>query len=244
MACAYTFMPMAKRYGLLNTDTRASKSHGVSLTISVFAFAEEQYIYPDELKGKLSLELGQAVLLLMPPVGQRNIDWGYLANSENISWIDNPYIERNGDDGAQQGTSRTGWLRVNVLGVNSTILKKNLFELGWTVEYENDSDGRYDVDTITLEPGTDDGENNCFGRTTTGCSFDPRPSLLKAGIHFSLVCDKKDGNSEDKILLLSAKGKKNTYADWNQGFGSGGKTALLTLNLKGSNRTMCKADTN
>ncbi|MFI4919850.1 MAG: hypothetical protein ACHP65_09880 [Legionellales bacterium] len=214
------------------------------LTLSVFAKASEQYVYPDTLKGKPSLELGQAVLLFMPPASQRNIDWNYLANSKNVSWVDNPFIERTNDDGSANGASRTGWIRVNVSGRNATVLKKNLFELGWMVSYENDSDARHYVDTITLMPGANDGDDQCFGRSNTGCTFDPRPSLKRAGIKYTLICENKNSSGGDQIFLLTAPNKKSTLADWSRSSGSGGATASFILNLTGNKQKMCEPDTN
>lgn len=189
-------------------------------------------VYPDSVKKLNSLELGELILFVMPPKDMSFIDWGYLSNSK-ISWLDETYKSTSTPQGTYN--SRTGLVRVNVMGNISTILKKQTMELAWSVVYESYSNPKFGVEEISIRPGIDDGNGNCFGSTTDNCSFNPIKSFEFAKITYKQIC-----KSSEKIgYQLSAEGKKTIKAAWVTSRGSGGSSSWMELYMNPNKNDVC-----
>jgi len=192
----------------------------------------ESNIYPQTANKLESLELGQAILMLIPPAGTNYINWSYESNSDDIEWLDDTYKS----NPAGTHNYRTGLMRINVEGVKSTILRKKKIELAWSVVYNGNSPNpNSGVQTIELKPGTSDGEGICFGSTFENCTFSPLESLARANIKAKVIC--KD--LETTGLLLSAKGKKTIKAKWVTSGGAGGESSWLELLVNDEEKNIC-----
>lgn len=189
--------------------------------------------YPPSAGKLKSIELGQAILMFMPPSETNQIDWSYQSTA-GIIWLDDTY------ESAKDSSSnfRTGFMRINVEGIKSTILKKEVQELAWSVTYEGPINPRFGVDMITLEPGISDG-NQCFGATTGNCTFNPLMSLAHANIEVNILC-KSEVDGETVGLMLSAKGKKSIPAVLVTGSGSGGQSSSIALLVNKNADNLCK----
>ena len=122
-------------------------------------------------------------------------------------WLSNGFAD-NPNDG---GLYREGLIRINVLGRQSHVLLKRKHELAWTVTYSTNMNPVYGVTKIEIKPGVTEMSNGvfvaaCFGSLVDGCSFDPVPSLQKAGIKIKKLCDR------ESIVgyRLSYPGKRDT----------------------------------
>lgn len=209
-----------------------------------FAFAGSPAdVYPQSLRDTQSYELGTVILSLMPQAGQQQIGWDWDADSP-IQWQDgftqNPGAVR---------TFRDGILRVNVMGEVSTVLRKHIDELGWTVTLYTDASPKFGPDAISLAPGVA-GAGTCFGTLYKGCDFDPLPSLKQANVQAKLVCQfdesgRTNPNSENftRTYRVNASGKAPSLLQWQRSSGSGGSSSAITLLLKSSTAQACKPDT-
>ena len=190
-------------------------------------------VYPSILQGRESLELGNAILLLMP---KPNIDigWDWAVDSP-IVWV---------DEGFQQEGNRAirrGVVRVNVMGQSSTILRKKKDELGWSVELSTFSSPKFGPDEISIEAGLGAG-GQCFGTLYDGCDFDPVQSLKNAGIDAKELCKDSDFDSNfNRIYSIVAPGKALSLLRWMRSSGSGGSSSQITLLLKTSPANVCKS---
>jgi hypothetical protein len=99
-----------------------------------------------------------------------------LANNKDIVWLNETYVE------ADEGYARVGLLRINIMGINSTILKIKNMELAWSIKYVNNGNPKFGVNWVEIFPGLESGDGICFGSTTDNCSFDPTPSLENSNI--------------------------------------------------------------
>jgi hypothetical protein len=135
------------------------------------------YIYPEKVKDIKNIELGEVVKFYIPAFDKnKSLEWSYLANKKDIVWLNETYVE--GDEGYE----RNGLLRINIMGINSTILKIKNMELAWSIKYVNNGNPKFGVDWVEIFPGLESGDGNCFGSTTDNCSFDPTPSLENSNI--------------------------------------------------------------
>ncbi len=219
-----------------DSNNEKSKNSSVSGTVSsqvqdrgVENSKKEMAISPTSLPNFRSFELGEAVLFLMPLPGYP-IGWNWLSNSSNIVWLDNGYVE------SQDESFRRGAIRVNVLGVRSTILEQKLEELPWMVTLHTKGVAKFGPQEIRLKPGLE----TCFGSLFTGCDFETKPSLQKAGIEVYEVCRKSIDNSNyTQVYKLVAPGKALVFLSESRGAGSGGASAALALLLNTTKEQAC-----
>jgi hypothetical protein len=207
-------------------------------TLSAYA-ATPAGVFPQSLQGTQSYELGSVVLALMPAPGQQRIGWDWQADSP-IQWQNgytlNPGASRSYRDGA---------LRINVMGVVSTVLRQHTDELGWTVELYTDGPAKFGPEAISVEPGASDG-NQCFGTLYDGCTFDPMPSLKQAGISAKLLCafdesgrPTKSNSNFTRTYAISAAGKAPGLLQWSESEGAGGASTTVTLLLHSTPAKAC-----
>jgi hypothetical protein len=192
----------------------------------------EVNVYPSSVKSLNSLELGEVILFLMPPTGMNLVDWGYLSNTK-INWLDDSYKSIDTPQGVYN--SRTGLVRINVMGNKSTILKKQTTELAWSVVYENYGNPKYGVEIITIKPGTEDSDGICFGSTAENCSFNPIKSFGMEKIKYRQICK----SSEKVGFELSAEGKRKIKAAWITSTGSGGSSSWIELYVNSGKEDIC-----
>ncbi len=190
-------------------------------------------IYPFSAKNLKSIELGQAILSLMPPIGMESVLWSYQQNSQNIFWIDNHYKSNQGQNDTYN--SKNGLMRINVKGSKSTIFKNRDLELAWSIVLQKFGDPASGPEAIELKPGINDGDANCFGSKTTNCTFNPLASLVLAGIKAKEICN-KEGVSGAKGYLLKAKDKRPIKLSLITSAGSGGASSWITLYIDSSDK--------
>lgn len=198
-----------------------------------------QGVYPKELEGTKSFELGELVLLLMPDSGATFVGWDHRANSP-IVWKTSGYETRTRSDGTSIST-REGIVRVHVQGKKSTILRKRINELGWTVMYFSELPPKFGPEEIEIEPGLSY-EGGCFGTNYDGCDFEePLNSLSSAGITATKICSAREVGEAASAFLLTHAARRPTVLVWVTSGGSGGSSAWLTLKLNEKPNTgLCK----
>ena len=129
-------------------------------------------------------------------------------------------------------------MRINVLGVHSTILRETKEELGWYVEMSTQAPAKFGPTEILLTAGLGWGQQ-CFGAAYDGCDFETLPSLKKAGLDVQLVCEAHKLGENIKGYKINAPGKKETLLVEQTGWGSGGKSTSIYLLLKASSSNLC-----
>lgn len=187
-------------------------------------------VYPKTAEKIKPLELGEAILLFMPENSSKSVNWDFRENAA-IVWNTEGYEAEN--MGSNETLSfRDGLMRIEVLGKKSHVLKKNKYELAWTVRYSSHANPRFGIETISLSPGILHTNEYCFGTLYDGCSFELYPSLKKIGISATQVC--KTSKSQPHIVgyELSYSGKSTTYVRIEDDFGSGGQTSSVVLFFK------------
>lgn len=207
--------------------------------------AAEGDVWPEVLRGAKSLELGELILLLMPDSGATSVGWDFQTDSP-IKWQSEPFKEVPGSGYAY----RMGWVRVNVQGEKSTVLRERKLELGWTVTYSNEISAspnaerpfmppKFGVESIEIKPGAEpvvDNELVCFGAVFSGCDFDePIASLIKAGIHVQTICSKEISGGHVSAFILTHPGRNPTVMTWTESGGSGGTGSWVTLKVDPDN---------
>ncbi|WP_175796652.1 hypothetical protein [Burkholderia anthina] len=189
-------------------------------------------VFPTALEGHPSFELGQLIYLLMPSA-RTPVGWDWAVDSP-IVWIDNGFVS------TDVSTYRRGFARVNVMGNWSTELKRKKDELGWEVQLFTKAPAKFGPQEIIIQPGTDGGDDTCFGTLFDNCWFDPRPSLKAAGIEAKSVCQYGPNEANATyVYQLSAPGKAPVLFSWLQSKGSGGDSASVSLLLDADKKAAC-----
>lgn len=147
--------------------------------------------------------------MFMLPLGASLLDWDFNVDGP-IIWKTHGY---EGGEDANSRSYRQGMLRVDVLGSSATVLRQKMHELSWMVEYETEMPAKCGVESITLQPGVPGGIN-CFGHTFSGCWFDPRPSMEKAGIAFSELCKRGYDENGTTVFGLDHPGHAPMLLEW------------------------------
>ena len=191
-------------------------------------------IYPPLLSKAPDIELGDAVLFLVPDSNAK-VFWDWRSNAKEIIWLDNGYKENKGV------SSRRGLMRINVLGIHSTVLRQTKEELGWTIEMITKGGAKFGPTKVALEPGLGNAEQ-CFGTLYDGCSFTSLQSLTKAGFDVKKICEVKELGGTIKGYLLSFSGKTSTVLQERYGEGSGGSQTSISLLLSSDVHNACVVD--
>jgi hypothetical protein len=191
-------------------------------------------VYPRSLSKAPNIELGEAIKFLIPDTGVR-IYWDWRSNDGKILWLDNGFVEHG------EETTRKGLMRINVLGVHSTVLRAVKEELGWYVEMSTRDPAKFGPTKIMLEAGLGSGEQ-CFGSTNDGCDFETLPSLKKAGLDAQFVCEEQKLQETIKGYRINAPGKIETLLIERTGGGSGGQSTSIYLLLKANSTKLCEFD--
>ena len=154
------------------------------------------HVYPEILEGKRNFELGEIVSRIMPDNNDKEgWDWDWQSDSSSeIVWQ---------AGFADEGT-RIGWLRVNILGKLTTVLRESTREAGWNIILKDGvKSALWGPQSMTLSPA------DCGGAAYTGCDFDPFPSLDAQDIHHEWQCSSFDGVTAYHTYVLHHVGKEN-----------------------------------
>ncbi|SAL87418.1 hypothetical protein AWB74_08106 [Caballeronia arvi] len=151
---------------------------------------------------------------------KQNVGWD-LAVDSAIQWTDNGYVD------TPKWAMRHGLVRVNVMGIPSTVLRKKKEELGWSVTMQTVLPPKFGPQTIEIVPGFDG--KLCFGSLYEVCQFDPLPSLKQASVQAALLCKEGYPGNETRVFRLSAAGKQDATLVVMDSGGSGGSSTTLTL---------------
>lgn len=209
---------------------RSSLDMGTPLKESEIESNHAESVYPKAAEKIKPLELGEAILLFMPENSSESIKWDFRENSA-IAWSTEGYKEEN--MGATETLSyRDGLMRIQVLGKKSHVLKKNKYELAWTVRYSSHANPKFGIETISLSPGIINSNEYCFGTLYDGCSFELYPSLKKIGISATQICENSKSKPQVVGYELTYSGKATTFARMENDFGSGGQTSSVMLLFK------------
>ncbi len=210
-------------------------------SVQTFANTSELKPYPVALNKLPQQEFGQLVYKLMPQKNQKNIFWDFKSNDRSIIWLDKTYIERKLPDGTIH-SDRKGIARVNVLGVKSTYLNYEKYELPWTVMMEGGL-GKFGPNRINIYPATAsrNNEETCFGDNFDNCEFSPFKSLAKANIKYRKICEEDNGAVNfEKAYLLTSPNKEPLIGIWQSSGGSGGTSNQFVLDYTKDPETLCK----
>lgn len=188
-------------------------------------------VFPTALEGHQSFELGQLIYLLMPAPSIR-VGWDWAVDSP-IVWIDDGFVS------TDVSTYRRGFSRVNLMGKWSTELRQKKDELGWEVQLFTTAPAKFGPQEINIQPGTDDGDDACFGTRFDNCWFDPRPSLKAAGIEAKSVCQYGPNEANSTHIYQLAAPESPILFSWLQSEGSGGDSASVSLLLDADKKAAC-----
>ncbi|MGL5239763.1 MAG: hypothetical protein ACRC85_03030 [Kluyvera ascorbata] len=194
------------------------------ITVSIFTVTCTPYavsgedISPESLSGKPAAELGDFIYSAIPDTGKK-LSWDWRSNSE-IVWEDGVTVTDSGM------SLRTGFARINVMGVKSTVLEKRKNELGWEVTLGTSMPAKFGPEYISLSP------SKCGGYLNENCTFNPAPSLVKRGIQFHKICSTIAGgpNTTD-VYVINTAGKESMLMTWVNSAGSGASSSWLELRM-------------
>lgn len=192
-------------------------------------------VYPAELKGKKSFELGELINLLIPAKGAKP-GWDYLSQNKDIAWTTNGVEAGQGDN-----YHREGFLRVNVKGWSPTILRQKKEELGWALAMQSEQPRWQGPSRIEIEPLMD-----CFGETVSNCAFDLMPSLVASNISAEKLCEVKipfSGGFE-RAYRITSKNKPPVILTYMEDYGSGGTSNSLAIFFTNDGNSVCTSIAN
>ncbi|MGY1489617.1 hypothetical protein ACW4YW_09405 [Methylobacillus pratensis] len=198
----------------------------------IFQTAYAEPVYPWIATAAGPLELGNAILLLMPDEKTEQISWDHQASGP-IVWLTDGFKTEG------EHSYRKGLLQINVLGKPSYVLlrKKNI--LAWTITYSTSSNPKFGVENISLSPGAGN-HQPCFGTLFEGCSFELLPSLQKTGIEVHTTCEAQKYQERIAVYQASYPNKRTTNIVFMESGGSGGSSSNVTMTLTELNESVCK----
>ncbi len=178
-------------------------------------FKTDIEVFPESAKSLNSLNLGEAILLFMPDKNQV-ANWNFRSNEENVLWLDESYLGN-----FEDGFTRTGLIRINILGKTSKVLKNKNKELAWSIQFSA-KDSRFGLDSIFIQPGFEhdsfrEVDANCYEfEKFEKCGFtndELFESLKKSNISYTPLCNSGApmGDLAVDIYKLSADQKKSIY---------------------------------
>ena len=193
-----------------------------------------QGVYPTTAQSLKPMELGEAILLLMPDKGANSVNWDHRAES-NILWLTEGWESRRPKENS---IFRDGLMRIHVKGKVSTVLKKQKHELAWTVSYSSEGNPGLGVQEIEITPGMP--KEGCFGSLNEGCAFHPQPSLTASGIRFKKLCENNGTQFTVIVFELTHPNRSATMLRWAEDRGSAGARSSVTLSLAPKAEELCK----
>ncbi|WP_146742453.1 MULTISPECIES: hypothetical protein [Halomonadaceae] len=190
------------------------------MLVSSLTFAE---VEPGLLEGKGSYEISDIIYDLMQEDGATTIPWSHMSNSD-IAWTTDGY------DSDGETTVRHGFLRINILGEKSTVLKRNKRELGWSISYISTGVPKFGANYAFLAPGGP-GVSKCFGSLFEMCSFDIIDSLREnENLETEVICSSETFREND-VYLISSEGKEPSVIIIETNGGSGGSHSKLLMTI-------------
>lgn len=194
---------------------------------------DDMGVYPESLQSKDSYEISTLIENIMQPEGNSNFPWTHMSDSE-IVWVTEGIEHSNGVN------TRVGRLRVNINGEISTVLKKKLRELGWSIMFFTKDVPKWGADLVALLPGMSDGQL-CFGSSYKMCKFDIEDSLKKSSLEYEKPCSKGSPHHPN-VYLIRKKEKQPITAFLHTEGGSGGSYTMLQIRIyqgKGDIEELC-----
>jgi hypothetical protein len=234
LAVVLTVLGILFYFGKKRTETNNLTDITPNIKSKAIVATNPQVPEPDQSpKGTTnSVELGKVILHLMPEKEQ-SVDWDFRSESNMINWTDSAmrtFLAQNGNS----STQRSGLIRIDVMGVHSTVLKKRKEELPWEVTFSSDENPKFGPKLISLEP------KDCFGQLHTGCTFAVTESLSSAGISWEKVCEYTDLRSQYQGYLLRYPSRADTHLKVTDSGGSGGTSTTLEIQVTKDLKTLCK----
>jgi hypothetical protein len=129
-------------------------------------------------------------------------------------------------------------MRIRVDGKKTTVLKKTLKELAWSIIYSNNGNPGFGAIFITIVPWSEGVE--CFGSTYSGCDFDPIKSFQASGISTTKICESHIAGFRVRGFKLTHPKKSSVLARITDNYGSGGATTDLELDFWSDKKNFCK----
>lgn len=189
---------------------------------------KEQLETDPQLQGYVSYELGDLIHNLMLDKESQYLNWDHLANDTKILWLTQGYQEKYDSYNNSHQSTREGIIRVHLLGERVSELKDRKYEVPWQILYTG-TQAKFGVNQIDLQPK---GDFLSFG--------DPLPSLKKAGVKFTEICQRQQFGDIVKAYKLTARGKADLYMMDIGSTGSAGSSQWLTLSLNDISADWCK----
>ena len=189
-------------------------------------------VYPRVAGAVAPNKLPDLIYKLLPPVGAENFSWSdRLDNS--IVWITNG-LQRDGNF-----SSRIGLTRVRVSNSTSTVLRKSLEELAWSVALEATGNIRGGADHIRVGPGMPDGDDQCFGALYSGCDFLVDDVTNQNRYKASFVCSEGSTDSGTSVYRITSPDKQPMLLYYQVSGGSGGSSSSFELHFDRDASRLC-----
>lgn len=208
-----------------------------SLVVTFFTTGSRaEPVYPEIAEKAGTLELGEAILLLMPNEGTSAIEWSHNADGP-IVWITDGIKTKQSRNG-QMYAEREGVLRIHVLGKFAHVLRQRINILAWTVIYSTSGNPKFGVEKISLFPGASG--DQCFGTLFDGCEFDLLPSLEKAGLFVKKICENKEFPGSGIVAYrITYPHKRGTNIILTHSSGSGGASSWIDMDFGETSPMSC-----
>jgi hypothetical protein len=170
------------------------------------------------------LELSQLIVLALPsPTGAGKVGWDHMLASP-VAWKTDGYADAGGR------YEPRGALPIQVHGRVTTVLKRRVEDLPWTVTLVSFAAPQWGPVAAEIEPGDPD-QGGCFGTLFSNCTYTAAKALSGAGLTSRQLCHAPpsgDGGYRE-IYRIAAPGRAPGYATFDHDFGSGGESVLLTV---------------
>ncbi len=207
-----------------SSSRRFCKGVAAYATGFVWFLASGNLVLADEKVEVKSIELGTLIAMLIP-APESKITWEHGIES-GIEWTTSGFDEVRQANGDRIAT-RNGHVVVNVLGKTSTVLRKKVELLPWTVSMRTSEPAKFGPNEIHIFPGTP--EESCFGTLYSGCDFEAEPSVKNADIASREICQFKEFGDSVKAYELRRRDGSIAYLIQSSSGGSGGVSTELTL---------------
>ena len=187
---------------------------------NIYHLKNDLEVYPAQLKGSKTYEIGDLLESFIQPKGVYNFTWDHMSDS-GILWLtDGVDVDRNGV------SYRSGIVRVNINNQITTVLKSKVNELGWSIDYMTKWAMKWGPEYVLIEPGFEG--SLCFGSIFTQCSFDIDQSLNNMPYKVSKICNSDSFRFSD-VYKLSGDNIQPLLVVVSSDGGSGGATTQVML---------------
>ena len=179
-------------------------------------------VYPQTAASAAITDLSTLVASLLPPKGFSGLDWAFAVGNPRVAWQTEGVLSEG------QQTVRVGYARVRVAGKVSTVLRRQLDELAWSVTLLTDGPAKFGPQGIDISPGVLP-NMECFGTLFEGCSFSAADALTGGGLKARQVCTTGSEGNGDKVYAVTANGGVESLVVVSTSRGSGGDSASIAI---------------